>query len=177
MTARLRQLVATFPLAVRKLDPRHTIRQPVVFVVWVSSAVTTVAAIVSPSGFAWLVTVWLWATVFFAAMAEAVAEGRGRAQAAALRATRRDTGARRLVPGGQTEVVSAAIRNGDVNAVNYFLGQRYVDAFAKLAESPQQRTLIVPANFAGIAGLVEGVKALSETARRAGGTATPPTQR
>jgi regulator of protease activity HflC (stomatin/prohibitin superfamily) len=77
-----------------------------------------------------------------------------------------------------TDVVSAAIRNGDVAAVNYFLGQRYVDAFAKLAESPQQRTLIVPADFAGLAGLVEGVKAISETARRAtGGTATPPTTR
>ena len=78
-----------------------------------------------------------------------------------------------------TEVVSTAIREGDVNAVNYFLGQRYVDAFAKLAESPQQRTLIVPADFAGIAGLVEGVKALSETARTAGRPATgvPPTAR
>ena len=108
MTALLRQLVATFPPAVRKLDPRHSIRQPVVFVVWVSSAVTTVTSIVSPSGFAWLVTVWLWATVLFAAMAEAVAEVRGRAQAAALRAARRDTGARRLAPGGRTEVVAAA---------------------------------------------------------------------
>ena len=76
MTALLRQLVATFPQAVRKLDPRHTIRHPIVFVVWVSSAVTTVTAIMRPTGFTWLVAVWLWATVLFATMAEAVAEAR-----------------------------------------------------------------------------------------------------
>ena len=115
MTALLRQLVAAFPQAVRKLDPRHTIRHPLVFVVWVSSAVTTVTAIVRPTGFAWLVTVWLWATVLFATMAEAVAEGQGRAQAAALRATRRDTGPRRLLPGGQSDVAAAAeLRVGDL---------------------------------------------------------------
>jgi regulator of protease activity HflC (stomatin/prohibitin superfamily) len=75
-----------------------------------------------------------------------------------------------------TAVVSDAIRNGDVNAINYFLGQRYVDAFAKLAESPQQRTLIVPADLAGLAGLVEGVKLLSENARgQARATGVPPT--
>jgi regulator of protease activity HflC (stomatin/prohibitin superfamily) len=79
-----------------------------------------------------------------------------------------------------TAVVSEAIRNGDVNAINYFLGQRYVDAFAKLAESPQQRTLIVPADLAGLAGLVEGVKLLSENARQVAGvrtTGVPPTAR
>jgi regulator of protease activity HflC (stomatin/prohibitin superfamily) len=79
-----------------------------------------------------------------------------------------------------TAVVSEAIRNGDVNAINYFLGQRYVDAFAKLAESPQQRTLIVPADLAGLAGLVEGVKLLSENARQVAGvrpTGVPPTER
>jgi regulator of protease activity HflC (stomatin/prohibitin superfamily) len=75
-----------------------------------------------------------------------------------------------------TAVVSEAIRNGDVNAINYFLGQRYVDAFAKLADSPQQRTLIVPADLAGLAGLVEGVKLLSENARASvRATGVPPT--
>jgi regulator of protease activity HflC (stomatin/prohibitin superfamily) len=72
-----------------------------------------------------------------------------------------------------TQVVSAAIASGDVNAINYFLGQRYVDAFAKLADSPQQRTLIVPAELAGLAGLVEGVRTLSETARRTAATSVP----
>lgn len=114
MTALLRQMGTTFPQAVRKLDPRHTITQPVVFVVWVSSVLTTVMAVVEPSWFAWLVTLWLWATVLFANMAEAVAEGRGRAQAATLRATRRDTRAHRVCADGTVEVVSASdLRVGD----------------------------------------------------------------
>lgn len=114
MTALLRQMGTTFPQAVRKLDPRHTITQPVVFVVWVSSVLTTVMAVAEPSWFAWLVTLWLWATVLFANMAEAVAEGRGRAQAATLRATRRDTHAHRVCADGTVEVVSASdLRVGD----------------------------------------------------------------
>jgi K+-transporting ATPase ATPase B chain len=107
-TSLARQMVATFPQAVRKLDPRHVWHSPVVFVVWVGSLLTTVVAVVSPSWFAWLITVWLWATVLFANMAEAVAEGRGRAQAATLRATRTDTLARRRLADGTTEQVSAA---------------------------------------------------------------------
>lgn len=114
MTALLRQMGTTFPQAVRKLDPRHTITQPVVFVVWVSSVLTTVMAVAEPNWFAWLVTLWLWATVLFANMAEAVAEGRGRAQAATLRATRRDTRAHRVCADGTVEVVSASdLRVGD----------------------------------------------------------------
>ncbi len=114
-----RQMVATFPQAVRKLDPRHVWRSPVVFVVWVGSLLTTVVAVVSPSWFAWLITVWLWATVLFANMAEAVAEGRGRAQAATLRATRTDTLARRRLADGTTEQVSAAdLSIGDLVVVS-----------------------------------------------------------
>ena len=77
-----------------------------------------------------------------------------------------------------TQLVSDAIAKGDVNAINYFLGQKYIEAFAQLASSPQQRTLIIPADFAGLAGLLEGVKAMSATmgpAARAASTATPPT--
>ena len=88
---RPRQLLESLPTALRKLDPRHQVRNPVMFVVWVGSVVVTVAAIVDPSVFAWLVAVWLWFTVVFANLAEAVAEGRGRAQADALRRTRTDT--------------------------------------------------------------------------------------
>ena len=72
-----------------------------------------------------------------------------------------------------TEVVSQAIAAGDVNAINYFLGLKYVEAFAKLASSPQQRTVIVPADFAGLVGAIEGVKALTDNVRNAN-TATPP---
>lgn len=79
-----------------------------------------------------------------------------------------------------TAMVSQAIAKGDVNAINYFLGQAYVDAFAKLASSPQQRTVIIPAEFASIVGAIEGVKALTEGAAEAGRAArgngaVPPT--
>jgi K+-transporting ATPase ATPase B chain len=84
------------------------------FVVLIGAVLTTVIAITDPSVFAWWITVWLWLTVVFANLAEAVAEGRGRAQAASLRATRRDTTARRLLPSGEEEVVPAtALRLGD----------------------------------------------------------------
>ncbi|GAA2475561.1 potassium-transporting ATPase subunit KdpB [Terrabacter carboxydivorans] len=108
LTLLARQLVATFPEAVRKLDPRHVWRSPVVFVVWVGSLVTTVVAVLDPSWFAWSITLWLWATVLFANMAEAVAEGRGKAQAATLRAARTTTTARRRTPDGSLETVAAS---------------------------------------------------------------------
>jgi K+-transporting ATPase ATPase B chain len=110
------QLWESLPEALRKLDPRVQLRNPVMFVVWIGSVVVTVSAIVDPSVFAWLVAVWLWFTVVFANLAEAVAEGRGRAQADALRRTRTDTRARRLVEGGgdeEEEVAATALRIGD----------------------------------------------------------------
>ena len=96
--------------AVRKLDPRGLVRQPVVFVVWVGSVFSTVLAVRDPSVFGWAVTAWLWLTVLFANAAEAVAEGRGRAQAATLRASRTATVAVR--PDG-SEVPAADLRPGD----------------------------------------------------------------
>jgi K+-transporting ATPase ATPase B chain len=115
-------LAAALPQALRKLDPRHLLGTPVLFVVWVGSIVTTVEAIVSPSVFAWTVTVWLWITVIFANLAEAVAEGRGRAQAASLRRARADITARRLIGGergdGREERVAGAdLRIGDLVVV------------------------------------------------------------
>ncbi|KJE19953.1 K+-transporting ATPase, B subunit [Frankia torreyi] len=91
-----RQLGRSLPAALRKLDPRTLWRNPVMLIVEVGAAFTTVLAIADPSVFGWLITVWLWLTVVFANLAEAVAEGRGKAQAAALRRTRTDTIARRL---------------------------------------------------------------------------------
>jgi K+-transporting ATPase ATPase B chain len=100
--------------SVRKLDPRHLWRSPVVFVVWVGSVLTTVAAVVSPSVFAWSVALWLWLTVLFANAAEAVAEGRGKAQAATLRATKKETMARRLRADGTEELVpGVSLQVGD----------------------------------------------------------------
>jgi K+-transporting ATPase ATPase B chain len=109
-----RSLVSSLPEALRKLDPRRMWRTPVMLVVLVGAVLTTVIAVAEPSVFAWAITAWLWLTVVFANLAEAVAEGRGRAQAASLRATRRDTVARRLLPGGGEEAVAATeLRVGD----------------------------------------------------------------
>lgn len=91
--------------ALAKLDPRHVYRSPVIFVVWVGSALTTGLAIDDPSVFSWSVAGWLWLTVLFANAAEAVAEGRGKAQAASLRAAKRETVARRLRADGVEEPV------------------------------------------------------------------------
>jgi len=77
-----RSMITSLPSALIKLDPRVMWRNPVMFVVLVGAALTTLAAIVEPSVFALSITVWLWITVIFANLAEAVAEGRGRAQAA-----------------------------------------------------------------------------------------------
>ncbi|HEX2773111.1 MAG TPA: potassium-transporting ATPase subunit KdpB, partial [Micromonosporaceae bacterium] len=70
---------------------------PVMLIVEIGAVFTTVLAIVDPSVFAWAITVWLWLTVLFANLAEAVAEGRGKAQAATLRRAKKDTIATRLV--------------------------------------------------------------------------------
>ena len=115
-----RLLITSLPDALRKLDPRTLWRNPVMLVVEVGSVLTTVLAIADPSLFAWSIVVWLWLTVVFANLAEAVAEGRGKAQAQALRKTREDTTARRLTgwTPGATEldeqgVAAAELRRGD----------------------------------------------------------------
>jgi K+-transporting ATPase ATPase B chain len=108
------QLWASLPDALRKLDPRAQLRNPVMFVVWVGSVLVTVDAIVDPTVFGWLIAVWLWFTVLFANLAEAVAEGRGKAQAETLRRTKRDTVARRLTAdGGEERVGGTELRIGD----------------------------------------------------------------
>ncbi|MEU7812492.1 potassium-transporting ATPase subunit KdpB [Pseudonocardia sp. NPDC049154] len=100
------QLWASLPDALRKLHPRAQLHNPVMFVVWVGSVLVTLDAIRQPTPFGWLIAVWLWFTVLFADLAEAVAEGRGKAQVETLRRTKRDTTAR-LVDGrvvGGTEL-------------------------------------------------------------------------
>src|SRR5882757_3596716 len=91
-----RQLWQSTPDALLKLNPRTLWRNPVMFIVELGAAFTTVLAISSSSVFAWLITIWLWLTVLFANLAEAVAEGRGKAQADTLRRAKTDTVARRL---------------------------------------------------------------------------------
>ncbi|GAA0474077.1 potassium-transporting ATPase subunit KdpB [Streptomyces sp. NPDC046215] len=91
-----KQLITSLPDAVRKLHPRVMVRNPVMFVVEVGAVLTTLSAVLAPSVFAWLISGWLWLTVVFANLAEAVAEGRGKAQAESLRRTRGALVARRL---------------------------------------------------------------------------------
>ncbi|MDA1364316.1 K+-transporting ATPase ATPase B chain [Glycomyces algeriensis] len=118
----LRQWVKSAPAALRKLDPRLMWRNPVMFIVELGAAFTTVLAALDPSVFAWTITVWLWLTVLFANAAEAIAEGRGKAQADSLRKAKTDTPARRLAkqdpaidsPKVETvEVPAPELRRGD----------------------------------------------------------------
>jgi K+-transporting ATPase ATPase B chain len=101
--------------SIRKLDPRIQVKNPVMFVVLVGSVITFIEACAHPSTFTWSITVWLVLTVIFANFAEAMAEGRGKAQADTLRKMRSDTEARRLKDDGTEELVPAASLNkGDV---------------------------------------------------------------
>ena len=113
----------------------------------------------------------------------AVLEAEGRRQAAFLDAEARERAAQ--AEAAATASVSEAIEKGSIHAINYFIAQRYVDAFAKLASSPQQRTVIVPADFSALAGTLSGVAELAKSLGVApsagsgagGGSATPPPQR
>ncbi|WP_336629188.1 MULTISPECIES: potassium-transporting ATPase subunit KdpB [unclassified Microbacterium] len=134
------QLVQAMPGALRRLNPARLLRNPVILLVWAGAAVTTVLAVAEPflgagaaasggtpvpNGFTWSIAVWLWLTVLFANLAESVAEGRGKAQAATLRKTRTSTTARRVTgydavadPAAEhaatEEVASSDLRRGDV---------------------------------------------------------------
>ena len=100
--------------SLRKLDPRRMARNPVMFVVEVGSVLVTALAITDPSLFAWLIAAWLWFTVLFANFAEAIAEGRGKAQAEELRRTRAETIAHRKRPDGSLEdMPSSELEVGD----------------------------------------------------------------
>ncbi|MFE7974284.1 potassium-transporting ATPase subunit KdpB [Streptomyces shenzhenensis] len=109
------QLVRSLPEAFRKLDPRVMVRSPVMFVVWVGSVLTTVFSFRDPGDwFGWAISGWLWLTVVFANLAEAVAEGRGRAQADTLRRARTGTVARRLSAGREERVPGTGLGIGDL---------------------------------------------------------------
>ncbi len=101
-----------------KLDPRNMIRVPVMFVVEIGSVITAVQFFAQPSLFVGLITLWLWATVLFANFAEAVAEGRGKAQADTLRRSRQETSAFRLLADGDVkEIPSSQLKVGDLCVV------------------------------------------------------------
>ncbi|MFD5328184.1 potassium-transporting ATPase subunit KdpB [Streptomyces sp. NPDC127092] len=110
-----KQLARSFPDALRKLDPRVMVKSPVMFVVLVGSVVTTALALLHPGDwFGWAITAWLWLTTVFANLAEAVAEGRGKAQADTLRKAKTDTVARRLTKTGEERVPGTELRVGDL---------------------------------------------------------------
>ena len=113
----------------------------------------------------------------------AIARAEGAKQAAILEAEGRreaafrDAEARERSAGAEakaTELVSDAIAKGDVNAINYFVAQKYVEAFAKLADSPQQKTVIVPADMGSLVGSVAGIGELVKAAGRAVGSSDGP---
>ncbi|MFF8874243.1 potassium-transporting ATPase subunit KdpB [Streptomyces massasporeus] len=115
-----RQLLRSLPEAFRKLDPRVMVKSPVMFVVWTGSVLTTVFSFTDPGDwFGWTISAWLWLTVVFANLAEAVAEGRGKAQADTLRRAKTDSVARRtdgtLVPGTELRIGDLVVcEAGDV---------------------------------------------------------------
>src|SRR5271157_1894660 len=107
--------------SVLKLNPRKMMGNPVMFVVEIGSVITTVMLFRGGADFKFnlQITLWLWFTVLFANFAEAMAEGRGKAQADTLRKARSETVARRLLPNGSTETVpSSKLRSGDVVMVS-----------------------------------------------------------
>jgi K+-transporting ATPase ATPase B chain len=113
-------LLKSLPDALRKLDPRTLWRNPVMFIVEIGAVWSTVLAFGDSSWFSWLTVFWLWLTVLFANVAEAVAEGRGKAQADALRKSKADAVARRLKswsPGSsdtsEEEVAAPLLQQGD----------------------------------------------------------------
>ncbi len=122
----VRLLRAALRDSILKLDPRVMAHNPVMFVVEVGSVLTTLSWLrglvapgpgAEPASFSGQVTLWLWFTVLFANFAEAVAEGRGKAQAAALRGLRRETIARRVTEGREERVAASALRRGEVVVV------------------------------------------------------------
>ncbi len=111
------------PDALRKLDPRTLWRNPVMLIVEIGALWASVLAVIHPTWFAWLIVIWLWLTVLFANTAEAVAEGRGKAQADTLRKAKTQMLARRLrdwtpgAPGVEEEVAAPMLQRGDIVVV------------------------------------------------------------
>jgi K+-transporting ATPase ATPase B chain len=144
-----RTLWKATPDAFNKLDPRVQLKNPVMFVVEVGAALTTYTAITKPSVFNWTIVAWLWLTVVFANLAEAVAEGRGKAQAETLRRAKRETVARRLI-GWEPGQTDADLREEAVPGTQLTLGDIVV------VEAGE----VIP----GDGDVIEGVASVDESA-------------
>jgi K+-transporting ATPase ATPase B chain len=139
----------SLPDAIKKLDPRVQVKNPVMFVVEVGAVLCLYTGIRSPSVFNWTIIVWLWLTVIFANLAEAVAEGRGKAQAETLRRAKRETVARRLI-GWKPGTDPSALREESVPGTQLQLGDHVV------VEAGQ----VIP----GDGDVVEGIASVDESA-------------
>src|SRR5580700_3684043 len=137
------------PDAFKKLDPRVQLKNPVMFVVEVGAVLCMYTAIRTPSAFNWTIVVWLWLTVVFANLAEAVAEGRGKAQAETLRRAKRETMARKLI-GWSPGADPASLREESVSGTALQLGDHVV------AEAGE----VIP----GDGDVVEGIASVDESA-------------
>src|SRR5262249_21907037 len=151
--------------ACRKLDPRHQIKNPVMFVVWVGSVLTTilfVQAVVgsgeAPAGFILSVALWLWFTVLFANFADAMAEGRGKAQADSLRQARRELTAKKL----------GTVEPGREHQVAWKRHLNRLDTFSMVSANELKKgdVVLVEANdFIPADGeVIEGVASVNESA-------------
>jgi len=112
-----KMLLSSLPDALRKLDPRLMWKNPVMFVVEVGAVGSTIIAFTDSTVFVWWIVVWLWLTVIFANLAEAVAEGRGKAQAETLRRAKTETVARLLVGDREEQVPATQLQLGDLVVV------------------------------------------------------------
>lgn len=132
--------------ALRKLNPKTQFRNPVMFIVYIGSFLTTGLMIrdilggnTAHAAFSLQIALWLWFTVLFANFAEAVAEGRGKAQAQALRNARTQTKANKVVNGGTRQVDATELRKGDivmVKASEFIPGDgEVIDGMASVDES------------------------------------------
>ena len=110
-----RMLYTQMPSALKKLNPIAMTKNPVMFVVEIGAALTTGLAVLHSNVFSWWIVVWLWGTVLFANLAEAIAEGRGKAQAESLKKARTQTLARKLtLDGAEISVPSIDLTVGDM---------------------------------------------------------------
>ncbi|WP_346986680.1 potassium-transporting ATPase subunit KdpB [Agrococcus sp. ARC_14] len=131
------QLWQALPGAVRKLHPRHMLASPVMLIVEAGAALTTAIAIAQPFlpagggsslAFTWAIAVWLWLTVLFANLAEAVAEGRGKAQADSLRQTRTSTPARTLASWSPADAGAEHAQTSEISSSELLPGDHVVVA-------------------------------------------------
>src|SRR4051812_3563872 len=154
----------------KKLDPRHQVKKPVMFVVEVSSVLTTVLAIQAlfgqgeaPAGFIIAISLWLWFTVVFANFAEAMAEGRGKAQADTLRKARKDVHAKKLTKDERRKTKDGGVDDVSLRPSSFVLRPHEIVPASELKK--EDVVLIEAGDFVpGDGEVLEGVASVDESA-------------